>query len=77
MTLTSVNSLSFISRENQECKLRPQIVSVNSNEAVFFLFIIKTNKCSGSCSCNNINDQHAKICIPDNIKNLDVKVWSV
>ena len=74
MTLTSVNSLSFISMENQECKLRPQIVSVNSNEAVFFLFSTKTNKRSGSCSCNNINDQHAKICIPDNIKNLDVKV---
>ena len=63
--------------ENQECKLRPQIVSVNSNEPVFFLFSIKTSKCSGSCSCNNINDQQAKICIPDNIKNLDVKVWSV
>ena len=31
-TLTSVQSLSCISINNQECKVRPQIVTVNSNE---------------------------------------------
>ena len=29
-TLTSVNSLSFTSMNNQECKVRQQIVNVNS-----------------------------------------------
>ena len=41
-TLTSVNFLSCISMNNQECKVRPQIVSVNSKEPVFFPFSIKT-----------------------------------
>ena len=42
---------------NQECKGRPQIVNVNSDEPLFFLLGIKTTKCSGIC--NSINDSHA------------------
>ena len=52
--LSSVNPLKCISMNNQECKVRPQIVNVNSEEPVFFPFIIKTSKCSGSC--NNIDN---------------------
>ena len=52
-TLSSVNSLKCISMNNQECKVRPEIVNVNSNESVFYPFSIKTSKCSGRC--NNIN----------------------
>ena len=37
-TLTSVNLFSCISMNNQECKVRPQIVSINSEETVFFSF---------------------------------------
>ena len=57
---------------NQACKVRPQIINVNSNEPVFYPFSIKTSKCSGSC--NNINDPYAKMCVPDVIKNLNIKV---
>ena len=60
---------------NQECKVRPEIVNVNSDEPVFFPFSIKTSKCSGIC--NNINDLHAKICVPDVMKNLSVKVFNL
>ena len=70
-----VNSLMCISMKNQECKVRPQIVTVNTNEPVLFPFSIKTSKCSGSC--NNINDPYAKMCIPDVIKNLNVKVFNL
>ena len=65
-TLTSANSLNCISMNNQECKLRPQIVNVNSDESVFYPFSIKTSKCNGSC--NNINNPCAKICVPDVVK---------
>ena len=65
-TLTSVNLLNCISMNNQECKVRPQIVNVNSDESVFYPFIIKTSKCNGSC--NNINNPCAKICVPDVVK---------
>ena len=59
--------------KNQECKVRPGIINVNSNELVFCPFSIKTNKCSGSCI--NINDPYAEICIPDVIKDLNVKLF--
>ena len=63
ITSLSATSLNCISMKNQECKVRPEIVNVNSNEPVFYLFSIKTSKCSGSCT--NINDPYAKICVPD------------
>ena len=42
-TLTSVNLLDSISINNQECKVRPQIVNVNNEESILFPFSIKTN----------------------------------
>ena len=59
----------------QECKVRPQTVNVNSKDTVFFSFSIKTSKCSGSC--NNINNPYAKLCIPDVVENLNVKVCNL
>ena len=73
--LSSANSLECVSINNQECKVRPEIVNVNSKEPVFFPFSIKTSKCSGSC--NNINDPYAKLCIPDIVKNPNVKVFNL
>ena len=67
--------LSCISMDNQECKTRPQIVNSNGDEPVFFPFSIETSKCSGSC--NNINYLYAKICVPDVVKNLNVKVFNL
>ena len=61
--------------KNQECKVKPKIINVNSNEPVFYPFSIKTSKCSGSY--NNINDPYAKICVPDIIKKLNVKVFNL
>ena len=59
---------------NKECKVRLEIINVNSDEPVFYPFSIKTSKCSGSC--NNINDPYAKMCVPDVVKNLNVKVFN-
>ena len=67
--LSSVNPLEYVSMNNQECKVRPEIVNVNSKEPVFFPFSIRTSKSSGGC--NNINDPYAKLCVPDVVKNLD------
>ena len=73
--LSNVNSLKCVSMNNQECKVRPEIVNVNSDEPVFFPFSIKTSKCSGSC--NNINDPYAKLCVPDVVKNINLKVFNL
>ena len=60
---------------NKECKVRPKIVNVKSDEPVFFPLSIKTSKYSGSC--NDINDPYAKMCVPDVIKDLNVKVFNI
>ena len=73
--LSHVNSLECISMNNPECKARPKIIDVNNNEPMFYPYSIKVNKCSGSCS--NINDPYAKLCVPDIIKNINVKVFNL
>ena len=42
---------------------------------MLFLFSIKINKCSDSC--DNINNPHAKLCVPDTVKNLNVKGFNL
>ena len=55
--------------------MRPQIVNVNSNEALFYPCSIQVNKCSGSC--NDISDPYAKLCVPDIDKKINVKVFNL
>ena len=73
--LSNVNPLKCVSMKNQECKIRPEIINLNSNESVFYPFSIKTNKCSGTY--NNINDPYAKLCVPDVVKNINIKVLNL
>ena len=73
--LSCVNPLECASMNNQECKVRPKIVNVNSNEPLSYPFSIKISKCSGIC--NNINDPYAKLCVPDVVKNLNIKVFNL
>ena len=72
---TNASSLSCISMNNQACKARPEIINVNSNNPVFYPFSIKTSKCSDNC--NNINDPYAKICVPDAVKDLNIKIFNL
>ena len=60
---------------DQECKVRPQVVNVNGDNPTLFPFNIKTGKCSSSC--NNTNNPCAKVCVPDVVKNLNVKVFNL
>ena len=71
----NANSLNCISMKNQECKGRPQVVNVNSNNPIFYPFSIKINNRSGNC--NNINDPYSKICASDIINNLNIKVFNL
>ena len=71
----NTTTLSCISMSNQEFKARPEIVNVNSNNPIFYPFSVRTSKFSGSC--HNINDPYAVICVPDIVKNLNVKVFNL
>ena len=72
---SNVNSLKCVSMSNQECKRRKKIIVINNNAPMFYPFSIKVNKCSGSC--NGINDSYAKLCVPDIIKNINMKVFNL
>ena len=71
----NLNSLEFVSMNNQECKTRTKIVNINNNEPVFYPFSINVNKCSGSC--HNVNDPYAKLYVLDVVKNINVKVCNL
>ena len=51
---------------NKKCKVRPEIISINTNEHAFYPYSVKINKCKGSC--NTINDPYAKICALKTLK---------
>ena len=70
-----IGALDCFSMNNQKCKVRPKIVDINSNNPMFYPFSIKVNKCSGNC--NNINYSYAKICVPDTVKDLNVRVFNL
>ena len=60
---------------DQECRIRLEIRSINNNKALFYPYIIHVNKCS--CSCNNTSDPYAKLCVPDVATNMNVKAFIV
>ena len=60
--LSSMNPLECVSMKNQECKVRSEIVNVNSNEPLFYPFSISEN---------------GKLCVPDVVKNINIKGFNL
>ena len=60
---------------NQEYKVRIEIININSNEPLFYPYSVKTSKCSDSC--NNIVFPYSTLCVPDVVKNINVKVFNL
>ena len=73
--LSNVNSLKCVSVNNQECKIGTEMINLNNNEPILYPYSIKINRYKGSC--NAINDPYAKICVPDQIKDTNVKVFNL
>ena len=70
-----VNFLKYVLMNNQVFKTRTKIINTSNNEPVFYPFSIKVNKCSGGC--NNISDPYAKFCVPNVVKNINVRVFNL
>ena len=70
--ISTVNSLKCISLKNQECKVREVVVK---SEHMTFHYDIKVNRCSGKR--NNITNPYAKVCVPDIIKKVTVKMFDL
>ena len=71
--LSNASSSECDSMNNQECKITPEIINLYTNEPMFYPYSIKINKRKGSC--NTISDPYAKICVPNQIKDTNVKVF--
>ena len=71
----SLNSLKCYSLDNQECKIRPEIIGVNNKEPIFPPYKIKMNRCVGSC--NTIYDPYGKTCLANDIENISLKVFNL
>ena len=53
--ILNVNSLEYFSRNNQECKIKPEIINLSTNEPLFYLYNTKINKYKGSCNTSMIH----------------------
>ena len=73
--LSVVSPLKCVSMSIQECRVRPDIMNIKSNEFLFYPCSILVNKCSGSW--NDINDQYVKLCVPDVVKDKNIKVFNL
>ena len=69
-------ALECVSVINRKCMPRPKILDVNEGvgEALFYPYNVLSNKCSGSC--DTINNPMAKLCVPDILKRINMKVYS-
>ena len=73
--IIKTKALGCVSVINQECMARPKIIDVNKNEIVLYPLSIKINKCSGNC--NNIHDPKTKLCVPDIVKDTNIKIFNM
>ena len=74
--IIKVEALEGMSVTNQICKPRPKILDVNAvSEPVYYPYSVLINKCSGSC--NDLSDPMAKICVPDIVKSVNMKVYNL
>ena len=74
-SVLNVNYLECVSMNNQECKIRSEMINVSTNEPMSYSYNITINKCKGSC--NTINDPYAKLCVADAIENINVKEFNL
>ena len=64
-----------MSLNNQSCQTRPTLININSKETNFYPFNVSVNKCG--TSCNTIDDPYHRVCVPNKVKNKNVKVFTL
>ena len=75
-SIIKTKALECVSVTNEECMSRPKILDVNEGvgEALFYPYNVLVNKCSGSCDM--LDDPMARLCVPNIIKNVNMKVYN-
>ena len=75
-SIIKTRALECLSVINRKCMPRPKILDINEGvgEALFYPYNVLVNKCSGSCDA--INDPMARLCVPNIIKRVNMKVYN-
>ena len=75
-SIIKTRALECVSVINRKCMLRPKILDVNEgvDEALFYPYNVLVNKCSGSC--DTLDDPMARLCVPNVIKRINMKVYN-
>ena len=58
-----------VSLNNQPCQARSRLVNINSNELLYYPFIVSVNKCGESS--NALSNPYARVCVPDKVENIN------
>ena len=74
-SILKVKTLECVSVIKEKCMSRPKIIDLNKHQPVFSQLSIKVNKCSGDC--NNINYTMTKLCVPNIVKDMNIKVFNL
>ena len=70
----SKEHIKCISLNNRPCQARPTLVNINSNKCLFYPFTVSVKYCG---SCTVIDDPYARVCIPDKVKNMGIKLFNL
>ena len=75
-SIIKTKALECVSVVNRKCMPRPKILDVDEGvgEALFQPYNVLVNKCSGSC--NTLDDPMAKMCVPNIVKRVNMKVYN-
>ena len=75
-SIIKTKALECVSVVNQKCMPRPKILDVNEGvgEALFYPYNVLVNKCSRTCYA--LDDSMPKMCIPNIIKRVNMKVYN-
>ena len=70
-SIIKITALECVFVINRKCMSRPL---EGVGEALFYLYNVLVNKCSGSC--HTLNNPMAKMCVPNIIKTINMKVYN-
>ena len=75
LAFDSKGPIKCLSLNNQSSQTRSTIVNVNSVKTLFCLFNVSANNIGGSCHI--IIDPYARVCVPNKVKSMNVKVFNL
>ena len=77
--INAYNHTKCVSLSNQKCMIQPTLISLHPNEYSqefhYYPFVVKLDKCVGSC--NTLNDLSNKVCVPNKTEDLNLSVFNM